>query len=77
MILRTPPAKRTRGGVADANAIPITDSPQLDHHHLVINEDNSIPPLQPCSDHPSSPEQLLCTYQCRQLVKSDFTDVQF
>ncbi|KAB5574498.1 hypothetical protein DKX38_001692 [Salix brachista] len=75
MILRTPPAKRTRGGVVDANAIPITESPQLDHHHLVINEDNSIPPLQPCSDHPSSPEQLLCTYQCRQLVLLNITFV--
>ena len=63
MILRTPPEKRTRGGVADSNAIPIIESPQSDHHHIVINEDNNISPLQP-----SSPEQLLCTYQCRQLV---------
>ncbi|XP_052307923.1 mitotic spindle checkpoint protein MAD1 isoform X3 [Populus trichocarpa] len=69
MILRTPPEKRTRGGVADSNAIPIIESPQSDHHHNVINEDNNISPLQP-----SSPEQLLCTYQCRQLVKSDFID---
>ncbi|KAL9390745.1 hypothetical protein Peur_014665 [Populus x canadensis] len=69
MILRTPPEKRTRGGVADSNAIPIIESPQSDHHHIVINEDNNISPLQP-----SSPEQLLCTYQCRQLVKSDFID---
>ncbi|XP_011028407.1 PREDICTED: mitotic spindle checkpoint protein MAD1 isoform X3 [Populus euphratica] len=69
MILRTPPEKRTRGGVADANAIPIIESPQSDHHHIIINEDNNISPLQP-----SSPEQLLCTYQCRQMVKSDFID---
>ncbi|KAF9690318.1 hypothetical protein SADUNF_Sadunf01G0183100 [Salix dunnii] len=41
MMLRTPPAKRTRGVVAE-NAIPIIESPQSDHHHLVINEDNSI-----------------------------------
>ncbi|KAG6778379.1 hypothetical protein POTOM_018239 [Populus tomentosa] len=68
-MLRTPPEKRTRGGVADSNAIPIIESPQSDHHHIVINEDNNISPLQP-----SSPEQLLCTYQCRQLVKSDFID---
>ncbi|KAL9353701.1 hypothetical protein Peur_051671 [Populus x canadensis] len=69
MILRTPPEKRTRGGDAYSNAIPIIENPQSDHHYIVINEDNNISPLQP-----SSPEQLLCTYQCRQLVKSDFID---
>ncbi|KAL9388194.1 hypothetical protein Peur_021318 [Populus x canadensis] len=69
MILRTPPAKRARGGVTDANARPIIESPQSEHHrdnHLVIYEDNNTPPLQH--------EQFLCTYQCRQLVKSDFID---
>ncbi|KAI5593247.1 hypothetical protein BDE02_03G001700 [Populus trichocarpa] len=69
MILRTPPAKRARGGAADANARPIIESPQSEHHrdnHLVIYEDNNTPPLQH--------EQFLCTYQCRQLVKSDFID---
>ncbi|CAK7357205.1 unnamed protein product [Dovyalis caffra] len=77
MILRTPPAKRARG-IADANARPIIESPQSDHHrqnhNLVIYEDdnNNTLPLQ--SDQPSSSEQLLCTYQCRQLVKSDFID---
>jgi hypothetical protein len=54
MILRTPPEKRTRGGVAYSNAIPIIENPQSDHHYIVINEDNNISPLQP-----SSPEQLL------------------
>ncbi|KAJ6931929.1 mitotic spindle checkpoint protein MAD1-like isoform X1 [Populus alba x Populus x berolinensis] len=69
MILRTPPAKRARGGATDANARPIIESPQSEHHrdnHLVIYEDNNTPPLQH--------EQFLCTYQCRQLVKSDFID---
>lgn len=69
MILRTPPAKRARGGATDANARPIIESPQSEHHRdnpLVIYEDNNTPPLQH--------EQFLCTYQCRQLVKSDFID---
>ncbi|KAJ6327868.1 hypothetical protein OIU78_014682 [Salix suchowensis] len=69
MILRTPPAKRARGGAADANARPIIESPQSEHHrenNLVIYEDNNTPTLHH--------EQLLCTYQCRQLVKSDFID---
>ncbi|KAJ6416260.1 MITOTIC SPINDLE ASSEMBLY CHECKPOINT PROTEIN MAD1 MITOTIC ARREST DEFICIENT-LIKE PROTEIN 1 [Salix viminalis] len=69
MILRTPPAKRARGGAADANARPIIESPQSEHHrenNLVIYEDNNTPTLHH--------EQFLCTYQCRQLVKSDFID---
>ncbi|KAJ6704553.1 METHYLTRANSFERASE-RELATED [Salix viminalis] len=56
-------------GAADANARPIIESPQSEHHrenHLVIFEDNNTPPPQH--------EQFLCTYQCRQLVKSDFID---
>ncbi|XP_057976402.1 mitotic spindle checkpoint protein MAD1 [Malania oleifera] len=62
MILRTPPPKRPR---ADSKAI---ESPNSDRR-LVIYED---PPV-PASSHAPS-EQMLCTYQCRQMVKSEFLD---
>lgn len=62
MIIRTPPTKKAR---ADSR---VAGSPSPDRR-LVIYED---PPSLKSSDCPS--EQMLCTYQCRQLVKSDFLD---
>ncbi|KAG2406974.1 Mitotic spindle checkpoint protein [Vigna angularis] len=61
MILRTPPpSKRPRdGGDADGDG----------NGQLVIYED---PPES--SQEPSASEHMLCTYQCRQMVKSDFIE---
>ncbi|MCL7026369.1 hypothetical protein MKW94_017366, partial [Papaver nudicaule] len=66
MITRTPTAKKRR---AD------------DHNHhsssLVIYEDSpsELLPLSPHEAPSSSPsEQMLCTFQCRQMVKSEFLD---
>ncbi|KAG5525716.1 hypothetical protein RHGRI_032123 [Rhododendron griersonianum] len=63
MILRTPPPKKRR---ADDSGPP--ESPNSDGQ-LVIFEDLPVP--EPSHDHS---EQMLCTYQCRQMVKSEFFD---
>ncbi|XP_022721324.1 mitotic spindle checkpoint protein MAD1 [Durio zibethinus] len=70
MILRTPPSKRQR-------AEPIVqDSPSAvaaSEGRLVIYEDN--PPAAPPQESSHQPsDHLLCTYQCRQMVKADFLD---
>ncbi|KAI5414351.1 mitotic spindle checkpoint protein MAD1 [Lathyrus oleraceus] len=65
MILRTPPPKRPR---ANADADADADAAEVDRQ-LVIYED---PPES--SQEPSVSEHMLCTYQCRQMVKSDFLD---
>lgn len=70
MILRTPPPKRPR----DAASEPIIECPPTaggSDRRLVIYEDPS-PAGQESSHQPS--DHLLCTYQCRQMVKSDFLD---
>ncbi|TXG53619.1 hypothetical protein EZV62_018875 [Acer yangbiense] len=67
MILRTPQPKRPRDATAAAN-IPIVESPPTaSDHRLVIYEDPS-PLAGPCSSHEPS-DHMLCTYQCRQMVK--------
>ncbi|XP_058188532.1 mitotic spindle checkpoint protein MAD1 isoform X2 [Rhododendron vialii] len=63
MMLRTPPPKKRR---ADESGPP--ESPNSDGQ-LVIFEDLPVP--EPSHDHS---EQMLCTYQCRQMVKSEFFD---
>ncbi|KAK1552952.1 hypothetical protein Q3G72_026290 [Acer saccharum] len=72
MILRTPQPKRPRDAAAAAN-IPIVESPPTaSDHRLVIYEDPS-PLAGPGSSHEPS-DHMLCTYQCRQMVKADFFD---
>ncbi|KAJ4717622.1 mitotic spindle checkpoint protein MAD1 [Melia azedarach] len=76
MILRTPLPKRRReaaAGAEDANK-PIIESPPTaggSDRRLVIYEDPSS--VGPESSHQPS-EHMLCTYQCRQMVKADFFD---
>ncbi|KAL5786941.1 hypothetical protein ACOSP7_003890 [Xanthoceras sorbifolium] len=67
MMLRTPPPKRPRDN------IPIVESPPTaSDRRLVIYEDPS-PLAGPDSSHGPS-DHMLCTYQCRQMVKADFFD---
>ncbi|KAI3836550.1 hypothetical protein MKX03_033038 [Papaver bracteatum] len=62
MITRTPAARKRR-------ADELSNSP------LVIYEDPPELPLSSYEPSSSSPsEQMLCTYQCRQMVKSEFLD---
>ncbi|KAJ0236930.1 Mitotic spindle checkpoint protein MAD1 [Hirschfeldia incana] len=65
MILRTPPPKKPRSD-AGGSSTPTGNQ-------LVIFEDSPLPaPLQTTSHEHS--DQHLCTYQCRQMVKSDVLD---
>ncbi|CAI9765284.1 unnamed protein product [Fraxinus pennsylvanica] len=73
MILRTPPARKRRA----ESWLPEgdnTNSPSSNRHQLVIYEDH--PVVESSHDHstPTSTDQMLCTYQCRQMVKSEFLD---
>ncbi|KAI3774441.1 hypothetical protein L1987_48997 [Smallanthus sonchifolius] len=63
MIVRTPPPKKRR-----PEATGNSESPKSDGR-LVIFED--LPEPEPSHQHS---DQMLCTYQCRQLVKADFLD---
>ncbi|XWS16638.1 hypothetical protein CRYUN_Cryun34aG0108000 [Craigia yunnanensis] len=70
MILRTPPPKKQRvEPIVHESPSPVAASEGC----LVIYEDNApAAPPQESSHHPS--DHLLCTYQCRQMVKADFLD---
>nr|GMD02878.1 mitotic spindle checkpoint protein MAD1 [Ipomoea batatas] len=48
-------------------------APISNRQQLVIYEDDPSAP-ESSHDHPFTSEQMLCTYQCRQMVKSDFLD---
>lgn len=61
MILRTPPPKRPRGDSRPPESPPVAEDGQL-----VIYED---PPVPESSLEPSVSEHMLCTYQCRQMVR--------
>ncbi|CAM8997433.1 unnamed protein product [Rhodiola kirilowii] len=63
MIIRTPPPKRPR----DDSGPP--ESPATADGRIAIYEDAA---LLLTNEQPS--EQMLCTYQCRQMVKADFID---
>ncbi|XP_022861406.1 mitotic spindle checkpoint protein MAD1 isoform X2 [Olea europaea var. sylvestris] len=73
MILRTPPARKRR-----AESRPPEDNdtniPSSNRQQLVIYEDH--PVVETSHDHstPITTDQMLCTYQCRQMVKSEFLD---
>ncbi|XP_042479121.1 mitotic spindle checkpoint protein MAD1-like isoform X2 [Macadamia integrifolia] len=72
MIIRTPPArKRKVDSSPDTAAAVAYETPvAASNRPLVIYED----PV-PESSHGHDPsEQMLCTYQCRQMVKSEFLD---
>ncbi|CAI0378539.1 unnamed protein product [Linum tenue] len=76
MMLRTPVPKRAR----PIEPAPIIESPPTgsDHHRqLAIYEDppSADPARREPSHEPSQQsEHMLCTYQCRQMVKADFLD---
>ena len=65
MILRTPPLRKRKTDSAETGFSPANLIPD---RALVIYED----PLPESSHDPSSSEQMLCTYQCRQMVISLF-----
>ncbi|VFQ88647.1 unnamed protein product [Cuscuta campestris] len=71
MILRTPPVRKRK---AESEAKPDeAGSPVSNRQQLVIYEDEPSA-LESSQDHHFSSDQMLCTYQCRQMVKSEFFD---
>ncbi|XP_009791238.1 mitotic spindle checkpoint protein MAD1 [Nicotiana tabacum] len=67
MMLRTPPLKRRA-----QSKQPEDGSPNSGNRQLIIYEDTPLP--ESSHDHPDTSDQMLCTYQCRQMVKSEFFD---
>lgn len=72
MILRTPPPRKRRA----ESLLPEdrADMSPSSNRQLVIFED--LPEPEHSHDHsiPITSDQMLCTYQCRQMVKSEFFD---
>ncbi|PWA49447.1 mitotic checkpoint family protein [Artemisia annua] len=66
MIVRTPLPKKRRPDES-------SDSPNPSSGQFVIFEDLPVPVSEP-EQHQHPSDQMLCTYQCRQLVKADFLD---
>ncbi|EEF34534.1 mitotic spindle checkpoint protein MAD1 [Ricinus communis] len=74
MILRTPPPKRPRDDVKAIETSPVGSDRR---QPLIIYEDPAVIVQHPddSSHEPHQPsDHMLCTYQCRQMVKSDFFD---
>ncbi|CAI9287230.1 unnamed protein product [Lactuca saligna] len=63
MIVRTPLPKKRKPETTGNSESPNSDG------HLVIFEDLPVP--EPSHQHS---DQMMCTYQCRQMVKADFLD---
>ncbi|KAM3219467.1 mitotic spindle checkpoint protein MAD1 [Capsicum chacoense] len=66
MILRTPVKRKAQ------SKQPEDGSPSSGNRKLVIYEDTPLP--ESSHHHPQTDDQMLCTYQCRQMVKSEFFD---
>ncbi|KAL3515769.1 hypothetical protein ACH5RR_022671 [Cinchona calisaya] len=83
MILRTPPPRKRRAElvlpeeVEEDHRFRNSRSPNNSNRNkqLVIYEDSPVAPLPESShDHPITSDHMLCTYQCRQMVKAEFFD---
>ncbi|XP_042061782.1 mitotic spindle checkpoint protein MAD1-like [Salvia splendens] len=77
MMLRTPPPRKRRAESPlqeDNNNNNNTTLSPSSSRQLLVCED--LPVAEYSHDHsiPTSSEQMLCTYQCRQMVKSEFFD---
>ncbi|GMI86128.1 mitotic arrest deficient 1, NITRIC OXIDE-INDUCED EARLY COTYLEDON SENESCENCE 1 [Hibiscus trionum] len=70
MILRTPPPKKQRSEPVHHESPSPLVAPE---GPLIIYEDSPLAAPPPESPHQPS-DHLLCTYQCRQMVKADFLD---
>nr|XP_043624000.1 mitotic spindle checkpoint protein MAD1 [Erigeron canadensis] len=62
MIVRTPALSKKRKPESPSDG------------RLIIFEDLPVPQPEPEPSHRHSDDQMLCTYQCRQMVKADFLD---
>ncbi|KAL1564877.1 coiled-coil domain-containing protein mad1, variant 2 [Salvia divinorum] len=77
MILRTPPPRKRRAESPlqeDNNNNNNTTLSPSSSRQLLVYEDLPVPEYSHDHSIPTSSEQMLCTYQCRQMVKSEFFD---
>ncbi|KAH6825923.1 mitotic checkpoint family protein [Perilla frutescens var. hirtella] len=72
MILRTPPPRKRRAE-SQPHEDNNTQSPSS-HGQLLVYEDLPAPEYSHDHSIPVTSDQMLCTYQCRQMVKSEFFD---
>ncbi|CDO97655.1 unnamed protein product [Coffea canephora] len=74
MILRTP-APRKRRAESARSPNNTKNNVSNSNKQLVIYEDSPSAPVPESShDHPITSDHMLCTYQCRQMVKAEFFD---
>ncbi|KAK6159685.1 hypothetical protein DH2020_003066 [Rehmannia glutinosa] len=74
MIIRTPPARKRRAGSQppeDGNNNTLSPSSSK---QLLVYEDLPAPEYSHDHSTPITSDQMLCTYQCRQMVKAEFFD---
>ncbi|XP_042066839.1 mitotic spindle checkpoint protein MAD1-like [Salvia splendens] len=77
MMLRTPPPRKRRAESPlqeDNNNNNNTTLSPSSSRQLLVYEDLPVPEYSHDHSIPTSSEQMLCTYQCRQMVKSEFFD---
>ncbi|CAI9101502.1 OLC1v1038840C1 [Oldenlandia corymbosa var. corymbosa] len=74
MILRTPRPRKRRADSSfpEENYVSSSSRSPKDNAQLIIYEDSPVPVPESSHDHQFSSEEMLCTYQCRQMVKSEF-----
>lgn len=75
--MRTPPPRKRRADstlLEDQSHYSHSPQPNSNNGQLVIFEDSPAPVPDSSQDDPITSDQMLCTYQCRQMVKSEFLD---
>ncbi|CAH9130763.1 unnamed protein product [Cuscuta epithymum] len=71
MIIRTPPSRKRR---VESEVKPVDDNIPVSFSQQLVTFEDEPSALESSQDHHFTSEQMLCTYQCRQMVKSEFLD---
>ncbi|KAL2254268.1 UNVERIFIED_CONTAM: Mitotic spindle checkpoint protein MAD1 [Sesamum indicum] len=75
MILRTPPPRKRRADSQPPEDINNNNAQSpSSNRELLVYEDLPVPEYSHDHSIPITSDQMLCTYQCRQMVKSEFFD---
>ncbi|CAH9082229.1 unnamed protein product [Cuscuta europaea] len=71
MIIRTPPSRKRR---VESEVKSVEDNIPVSITQQLVTFEDEPSALESSQDHHFTSEQMLCTYQCRQMVKSEFLD---
>ncbi|KAK4402029.1 Mitotic spindle checkpoint protein MAD1 [Sesamum angolense] len=75
MILRTPPPRKRRADSQPPEDVNNNNAQSpSSNRELLVYEDLPVPEYSHDHSIPITSDQMLCTYQCRQMVKSEFFD---